>query len=111
MHDEIFEPVKTNSGEQPFQEKDDADAYGLAYMLDGGTKNLLYITNPSKSLPPDELTTKINTFVTQVLSPLQQQVAQIQALAQGESPSLDQATIDLLSQHQITEEQLTILKQ
>lgn len=110
MHDGIFSSVKTNNGEHPFQEKDDADAYGLSYALDGRTKNLLYITNPSKTLPPAELTNKINAFVAQVLTPLQQQVTQIQALAQGESPSLDQATKDLLAQHQITEDELNILR-
>ncbi|MEQ9440333.1 MAG: hypothetical protein RIG62_14865 [Cyclobacteriaceae bacterium] len=109
--DDILEPVKGSFATYPFQEKDSVDAYGLSYQLVGKTKNLLYVTNPSKDLPPGELTAKINAFVAQVLSPLQQQVDQLESMAQGNYPSsLDQETIDLLAQHQITQDQLSILR-
>lgn len=109
---DIIKPIKASLAPESIQEKDSLDRFGLYYSLNGPTQNLLYITNPSQSLPEAELTAKINNYVNQVLTPLQKYASRIEELSVGSYPSdLEAGLLNLLNQHQISQEQLKLLRQ
>ncbi|MGB3589494.1 MAG: hypothetical protein WBA23_23310 [Tunicatimonas sp.] len=109
MKGEIFNPLKGTFAAATVQEKDSLDTFGLYYMLNSKTHNVLYTTNPAQSLPTNVLNEKIIQFVSRVLNPIEQYRPTIEALAKGEDVAIESGLAEYLQQHQFSSEEIELL--
>mgnify|MGYP001038246172 CR=1 FL=1 len=109
MKGEIFNPLKGTFAATTIQEKDSLDNFGLYYMLNSNTYNVLYTTNPAQSLPTNVLSEKITQFVSRVLNPIEKYRPTIEALAKGEDVAIEPGLTGFLQRNQFSTEEIELL--